>query len=937
MSRFVAVDLETTGLDPAEDRIIEIGAVRFEEGVESGRFSSLVYPGRQLPEEIVRLTGITDFDLKDAPYAAEVLPGFKEFIGKDPLAAQNAPFDIGFLRAEFARQGEIFQRGRSAEEIAFDTAVLSRALIPELESHSLTRLADYFKIEGGQRHRAEDDARRCGLVLLKLAELLTSLGSSEAYLAGKILGSGVMGDMFRGLAKHLTESGAKAEPSSSGGYSYNRLGEIDPDEEIESIPGLMEEIFRAEGLLARNMPVYESRQKQWEMAADCAEALFSKRYLLAEAGTGTGKSFAYLIPAVLFSVSAKKRVVVSTNTRNLQEQLFSKDIPFLVKVLPCKFQAALLKGRSNYLCRRKWGEMLADPDYFLAEDERTRALALLFWANRTITGDIAENSGFNPGRWGALWNKFASEAGSCAGSKCSQRSGCYLQKARQAALKSHITVANHALVLTDIAAGNAVLGEYNHLILDEAHNLEKAASNHLGLEANIYKTRAFINRLHRKDGALETGLLPRLRRKFAGDDRGLLELIEPAVMDVYRLRSEAGEFFAVLSEAARLEQTSPDDLMYSFKRRYGPGGQVIGAAAFQLQALLEGFVSLAKSLRRIAEELAEKGEDVTEESAPGLELSSSADEALRMKDEIEELAAAKFSDWVYWYELPRREGPEIRLQSAPLDPGEILAARMYPWLESVIFTSATMKVGGGFDYIKGRLGLNLLEDREAAACDYGSPFDFQRQALFAAPVFLPGPKSAVEFTDSIARLLTEITLTFRRGALALFTSYRQLNEVYNQIRVPLMKAGFPLMGQGIDGSRSDLLRRFLNDRALLLGTDSFWEGIDAPGVALEILLITKLPFEVPSEPIVAAKIEKLEREGLNPFLEYSVPEAAVKLRQGVGRLIRSASDTGAVIICDKRMVNSRWGVYFRDSLPGKVEVFGSVSELLGAMGEVLGN
>lgn len=928
--------METTGLDPAVEKIIEIGAVRFENGAETGKFQALVYPGKSLPEEIVRLTGITDADVKDAPYIAEVLPEFKEFLGGDPLAAQNAYFDLGFLRAEFAREGESFRRSRPADELAFDTAALSRALLPELESHSLARLADYYQITGGVAHRAEDDARRCGLALLKLVEMALSLGASEAALAGKILGPGVMGEMFRGLARYLAESGAPAETPPSDGYSRNRLGDVDPEEEVTSMETALNDIFRERGILSQNFPAYERREKQGVMASDCAEALSTGKYFIAEAGTGTGKSFAYLIPAVLFAIAAQQRVVVSTNTRNLQEQLFAKDLPFLVKALPHKFQAALLKGRSNYLCRRKWGELLTDPDYFLADDERVRALALLFWANRTTTGDIAENSGFSTGWSGALWGKVCSEAGSCAGSNCAYRNDCFLQKARQQALKSHIVVVNHALALTDIAAENAVLGEYHHLIVDEAHNLEKAASAHLGLEANIYKTRAYLNRLHRKEGAVETGLLVRLRRKHAAETKLVMDLIEPAIIAVIRLKADAGEFFGNLSDTVRLEQSDADS-KYTYKKRYGPGSPVMQSAGAYLEGLNEGLDSLSSFLRRLAEEVAEKVEDSDDDSLPEIELTAAADEAQRMKEEITELTAAEYVDWVYWYELPRRDGPEIRLLSAPLDPGEILAARMYPWLESVVFTSATLMVGGSFEYIKGRLGLNLLEDREVIVKDYGSPFDFERQAIFGVPAFMPGPKSAVEFTAAFAELLTEITLAFRRGTLALFTSYYQLNQVYNMIRGPLLKAGFPLLGQGIDGSRSDILRRFLNQRALLLGTDSFWEGIDAPGKALEILLVTKLPFDVPTEPIVAAKTEKLEMEGMNPFIEYTVPEAAVKLRQGVGRLIRSTTDTGAVVICDKRMVNSRWGIYFRDSLPGRVQVFGSVSEVVGAMGEVLGN
>ena len=930
----MAIDLETTGLDPQTERIIEVGAIRFIDGEEAEKMTSFLYPRKELPEEIVRLTGITDDDLKDAPYAAEVLPELKDFIGRDPICAQNAPFDITFLRVEFARLGVPFLPNRSANEVAFDTAVLGRALLPDLESHSLFRLADYFNIDGGVAHRAEDDARRCGKLLLKLSEILPQLGISECATAGKILGIGVMADMFRGMAEHLSRLGAPMKPSRKMVFSKNILGTFNPEEKVDSVSKALEGVFGASGTLSARLPGYEPRPKQGEMAEDCAGALFEGNYLMAEAGTGTGKSFAYLVPAILFSISNKKRVVVSTNTKNLQEQLFSKDIPFLIEALPFKFQAALLKGRGNYLCRRKWLEVLADPDYLLAEDERTRALAILFWANRTSTGDIAENNGFQPGGLGGLWNKFASEAGACMGQKCSQFSECFLQKARDQASKSHLVVVNHALVLSDIAAENAVLEEYSHLIVDEAHNLEKAASKHLGLEANIFKLRAFCHKLYRKDG-VETGFMARMRKKSARGKAEIGELVEQAIIDVNRIRANGGEFFARISEAIRLEYFHQKETQYTLKKRYSRGDSVINAGREYLESLLESLDALVKSLRRLAEALADTGEDISEEGAPGLEAASAADEAERLASDIIELTDADDPDWVHWWELPRREKAEVGLFSAPLCPGEILNARMYPWLESIIFTSATMTIADEFTYFHHRLGLDLIEDKKVVFKNYGSPFDFSRQAIFAVPAFLPGPKNAVEFTEALADLVIETAVKFRRGTLVLFTAYQQLNQVYNLIRGPLSKEGISLLGQGIDGSRSDLLRRFLSDRAVLLGTDSFWEGIDAPGEALEILMVAKLPFDVPTEPLVEARAEKLEREGRNSFLEYTIPEAAVKLRQGVGRLIRSTVDIGAVIICDKRMITSRWGAIFRDSLPGRVEVLGSLPETVGAISEIM--
>ncbi|NQS98353.1 MAG: DEAD/DEAH box helicase family protein [candidate division Zixibacteria bacterium] len=929
LDRFVAIDLETTGLDPQSERIIEVGAVRFVDGAEADKYTSLIYPRKSLPEEIIRLTGITDADLKDAPYPVEVLPELREFIGDDSIAAHNAPFDITFLKVEFARLGEPFHPHHSAAEIGYDTAVVSRALLPTLESHSLSRLAEYFSITGGQKHRAEDDARRCGLLLLRLVEQLIGLSVRETAMAGRILGPGVMGYMFHSLSEYLSENGAPIEVQPFEGYSHNLLGSFYPEESVDSIPEALEKVFGDGGILSQKLTGYEPRPKQHDMAIDCALSFANEEFLMAEAGTGTGKSFAYLIPAILFSISEKKRVVVSTNTKNLQEQLFSKDLPFLIDNLPFRFQTALLKGRGNYLCLRKWGNLLADPDSELAEEERPQALSLLFWANRTTTGDIAENSGFRADKRYWLWSKLASEAGACGGQKCPHSKNCFLQKARSQALKSHIVVVNHALVLTDIAAENAVLGEYDYLVIDEAHNLEKAASQHLGLESNIWKIRAFCNRLHRKEGG-DSGLLHRL----TGDNDLISDLTGAAITEVNRIRSEAGEFFGQITDTAHLSDHSTDPL-YSIKKRYGPNDDIIKAGEQPLKRLTEALTVLKNLLQRIWNELYEGEEEDVDASSMGLELAGISDEALRIRDELVNLTGAENPDWVYWWHLPKREGPEILLCSAPLIPAKVLNERLYPLLDSIIFTSATLTVGGLFDYYKCRLGLDLLEDIEVIYKDYGTPFDYQRQAVFGAPVFIPSPKVKVEFNDSLAKIITNLAVKFRRGMLVLFTSYRQLSQIYETIRGDLLKEDIPLLAQGVEGSRSDIMRRFIDKRAVLLGTDSFWEGIDAPGEALEILIVAKLPFDVPTEPLVEARVEKIENEGGNPFLEYSVPEAAIKLRQGIGRLIRSTTDIGAVLICDTRVINARWGEIFRDSLPARIKVMRSMDEMDGMVGEIL--
>ena len=829
------------------------------------------------------------------------------------------------------RLGEPFYPGKKASEIAYDTAVLARALHPEIESHSLQRLAELFRVRGGVQHRAEDDARRCGLVFLGLIESMMKLGLKESADAARLLGKGVTANLFNNLTKYLSENAGAAEPKPGKPYSRNLLGSISEVEPVKSPEDFLTGIIEENGALSRYLHNYEFRDRQLEMARDCFHALQQDSYLMAEAGTGTGKSFAYLIPAVLFSVTEKQRVIVTTNTKNLQDQLFNKDLPFLEKALPLKFQAALLKGRSNYLCRRKWLEILTDPDSYLTADEREKALSLIFWTNRTTTGDISENNGFRVQRSHGVWSKAASEAGSCSGQRCAQYQKCFLQKARAQAVNSHVVVVNHALILSDIASDNAVLGEYNNLIVDEAHNLEKAASNHLGREMSIWRIRTFYQRLYSKDGG-ETGILKRLRNHTVADKKRLQDLLENAINDTNKLKSEAGDYFAALNEAAK-ETTSLNRSNYTIKKRYGPGDGVISSGTEILVDLLDTIKHIYQDLKSILSLILDDGLDNIEGFDFDLELNALADEASRLHDDLIELTNAEDPEWVFWWELPNREDAYMNIYSAPLSPGDILNQKLYPLLDTAILTSATLTIENSFSYYRDRLGLASVE-KVVEYKDYGSPFDYDKQAIFGVPVFMPSPKFTEDFLLKLADIIVDLATEYKLGTLVLFTAYSQLIKVHEIISETLKQEDIQLLAQGVEGSRTDLLRRFLRKKSVLLGTDSFWEGIDAPGEALEVLIIAKIPFDVPTEPLIEARTEKLEREGRNPFMEYTVPEAAIKLRQGIGRLIRSSTDKGAVIICDSRITNTKWGSVFVSSLPGRLHHFRNRNEIRNYLSEM---
>jgi len=638
-------------------------------------------------------------------------------------------------------------------------------------------------------------------------------------------------------------------------------------------------------------------------------ALSNGNHLLVEAGTGVGKSFAYLVPAALFAVQNNTRVVVSTNTINLQDQLIKKDIPDLQSALNLDVRASVLKGRSNYLCPRKTDYMRSHGP---ANANEMRVLAkIIVWQLDNASGDRNEINLTGPSER-EVWNRLSAEDDNCGTETCLGRMGgiCPFHRAKQAAQSSHILIVNHALLLSDVSTGSKVLPEYDYLIVDEAHHMESAVTNALSFRM----TQNDLERMMKELGGSSAGFLGRMltetQNTLRPSDFGLLQQrAKHATDQAFRIEQMAKLFFDFLNDFIAIQREGQPQTNYSWQMRITPAARTLHGwddAEGMWAQVGETIALLLKTLDEIYKALGEIYADGHENVQ---DLMGELGTLMRRLGEAEAAASGMMhkpsNELIYWVEVNPR-GERLSLNAAPLKAGPLIHKHLWMQKASVIMASATLTTHGEFRYVR-----NTLSAEEVDTLALGSPFDYESSALLYVANDIPEP-NINGYQQMLERTIVSTAKATGGRMLVLFTSYAALKKTAQAITGPLAREDIFVFEQGEGASPNALLESFKSaERGVLLGTRSFWEGVDVPGSALSVVVITKLPFDVPSDPIIAARSELYE----DSFNEYYLPESILKFRQGFGRLIRTASDRGVVAILDKRVLTKQYGKLFLESLP----------------------
>jgi DNA polymerase-3 subunit epsilon/ATP-dependent DNA helicase DinG len=932
------LDIETTGLDPEQDAILEIGAIRFKGSQVYESYHSLVNPGRSIPYKIQQLTGITPADINGAPPLSAVLPELRRFVGENPIIGHNIGFDLGFLH----RQGVL------RENIGVDTFELASILLPHAGRYNLNSLLGYLRVvlpTDGQIHRALFDAEAARLLFEALLDQARRLDSriieEVAQIASKT--DWPLALIFRDLSRerrysapigtlgqHLAAKGLLDDFASDGGFALMR-----PDSEgqsfdpplkpapnptpldITDLAGLLER----NGLFERNFAGFEHRPQQVDMLASVAAAFNDSNHLMVEAGTGTGKSLAYLIPAIYWAVHNGERVVISTNTINLQDQLLNKDVPALQKILPIPFKAVALKGRSNYVCPHRVQMFRAKEN--LSPKELRLLAKLLVWLPSTTTGDREEL--FMPDYTEqALWGQVASDGATCSSRTCTAET-CFYARARRAAESAHVIIVNHALLLADIGVDNRVIPEYKYLIIDEAHHLEESVTNQLSFVVDEKSLGQLLSELSLplRSSGQRVGFIHEITRRcltavpnhVKGDLNDIAykshQTVDRALKAVHQLFVALDAFVNEFPGSSRYNQK----IRLTDDTRTQPAWSNVELTWDNASAALAEVSKALGILYTMLTELESYDVPNWEELLANLTFYRGHLDEIRSN--LQQILTQASRDRILWVEQ-NLQTKVLSLHNAPLHVGGLVHEHLLKPKDSVVFTSATLRTNNSFEYFQERL--HLWDADEVAV---GSPFDYESSTLLYLATDIPEPDTP-GYQKALETGLINLVKQIRGRTLVLFTAYNQLYHMANSVRGPLADAEIVVYQQGDGSNRRQILENFKNtEQAVLMGTRSFWEGVDIPGSTLSCVVITRIPFAVPSDPIVAARAETFD----DAFNQYSIPQAILTFRQGFGRLIRTKQDRGVVVILDRRVISKSYGPAFLESLPGVTEYRGPLANL----------
>lgn len=899
---FVALDVETTGLNHNFDSIIEIGAIKFINGKPRETYKTFVNPDKKIPSKITDLTSISDDDVKDAPSFGDVADDLLVFIGHLPLCGHQVEFDYNFINSELKRI-----KKEKVSNSLLDTALLSRLLLAGLPGYSLGVVARHLNVILENAHRALDDAIASGHIAVKLIPKLYDIPVHIRTTMAKFASHSLLKKIILRSIGNDKES-ASGKPKKLFSKSGVRLSI--PEEPVSIAKRDVVECFSESGFLSQSMESYIQRPSQINMATSVSKAVNSYSCFVAEAGTGTGKSLAYLIPSALWALKNSSRVLISTHTKNLQDQLITKDLPLVQKAVGKELTYSVLKGRSNYLCINRWQRFLSGELGNISPRERIGILPLIRWAEETTNGDIEEQNQFNRKWFAKVWSLIAAESHGCSGRRCPHFHTCFLQYARQKALCSNIVIINHALFFSEICAGSSNLGKTGTIIFDEAHHIESCGHQFLRVELDTNRIIRYIDTMN--------NLVKIMEKNNSFPDAS--NSIKQYKILLKRMRKNSTQYLSDVSAWAVNQDTDVSSNGSDVFQTTYKNDTFIGSSGFAgLELIIKDMQDFLHSLQQKCTETGEETDFVCNDITSCMDITS------QIKADAIYLTNAATEEHVFWIEGSRQK-KWIKLCGVPLDIGKMLNGIWKENQGAHIFTSATLAISGSINYFKTKIGLaGELEDVSFEI--FNSPFFSEQTLRLAVKNDITPDKN--DFPDYVAKTIASLLSRHNKNILVLFTANKMLLSVHQALKEdPAIPIDASILAQGVSGSRIAILDKFIkSEKCVLLGTSSFWEGIDVPGKACEIVIIPRLPFPVPTHPLTMALSEKVEKEQGNSFFKYSVPEAVIRFKQGAGRLIRTANDLGSLIVLDSRIITKPYGKIFKNSLDGEFVTIEDENEL----------
>ena len=898
LSKFVAIDLETTGLDPSKDKIIEISAVKFNNGEVVDSLTFLVNPAIKLKPKIIQITGINDSMLVSKPSFDDIKDHFLMFIENLPIVGHNVMFDLNFLKKNIHDYEKYF-KGR----MICDTYYLSKIFYYDYSSFSLTSLCKTVGIEINNAHRAEDDARNSGFLLIniikekyfftnilvfqRIYECLKSFDVPNKEFFRKTLDFLINKNKDQFLdSKNKTY---KENFSFSTEYSDNLIDDITIDK-----------LFADEGILSDKLDSFERRENQIKFCKDIVDVLKNDTILVSEAGAGLGKSYAYLFASLFSRNENNSQIIISTNTHNLQTQLFKKDIPLVLDILKYKCRTTIIKGMNNYICLTRLEELIKNIKNNINAYEALELSSIFYWLDSTVTGDIAECNGFSKRHYNKIWNLISSKSDYCLSHRCNKFDGCFYKNVRDTASISDILIVNHSMLIRYYDSVDSFIPQDSICIVDECHNFHSICQKQLTQSIN----NQFLNE-HKKQfkNILDNFNQNEFSYQIISDCRELLK-------DFENLNEN---FNSLCTEIFFNNVQSPFNSDYSQNFSISKSNFFIENGV-KILDLIQSLKSIIITLKDYKISIKENIKKISTRYILGnieIFVSGLESDLLFFKNLTSE--NNNFINWIS-YTYKNNTLKKVSINIAPEKLNDI-SADIFSRFRASVFCSATLSTDSGFEFFLRQMGMqDLVYNDKIKLSKYSSPYYYQDQSkLFI--INKQNTNSETEHIKKVAEDIIELSTKINKRILILCTSYKQIYDFQT-----LMDLNDDLKNRCLyqlkGTSKSILLSEYLsNKNSILFGTNTFWEGIDLPNDKLEVLIIYKLPFSNPSDPYVKSNINYYQSRNLDAFTEYQLQDTILKLRQGFGRLIRSYSDMGVCIITDQRIATKRYGMHIINSLP----------------------